>query len=83
MIELMKEKGYDFLTDVPLSYIFGVFGKKLLVKMKNEADEEYVRTRTFNFCVNLMEQDRQNTYELFTSKYYIENLITTIHYDLE
>lgn len=73
MIEMMKNKGYDFEAETPIHYIYGVLSKKVQVTIKND-DNEYVRTKIHNFCTNLLDQDREKTLELFNDKYFSEKI---------
>lgn len=79
MISLMMDKGFDYTTEVPLWYKYGVLCKKVMVHMINEKGEEFVRSKNYNFCTNLVQQDREKTLRLFFAKYY-EDLITQQEY---
>jgi tRNA(His) guanylyltransferase len=44
-IEMMKEKGFDFTTEVPTYRKYGTYLKKINIELINDAGEKYVRTR--------------------------------------
>lgn len=81
MIEMMKEKNFDHVVDIPMWYKYGILCKKILVTLKTTIGEEYIRTKMYNFTTNLLEQDRDKTLELFFAKYF-EDLIGSDKYDL-
>jgi len=82
MIQLMKsEKDFDF-DEVPMAYKFGVFGKKALHVLANEQGESYTRHKHFNFCTNLVKEDRDRTLDLFMKKDFEEELVTHDEYVL-
>ena len=68
MITMMKENGFDFLKSVPLSYKYGVFGKKILVNHEilspiGETVGETVtatRSENYNFCTNLLTKSQNS-----------------------
>jgi tRNA(His) 5'-end guanylyltransferase len=74
IIEMMKEKAFDFSSQVPFHYKYGTFCKKIAVKMVNDKGEEYMRSKSYNFCVNLIDKNRSSALELFFDKYYSDKI---------
>jgi len=85
MIQMMKENGFDPNSSdvVPLAYKYGVFCKKIeVVHINDGLGVECIRTKPYNFCTNLLEQNRERTLELFLSKYFQMSLINCEPYNL-
>lgn len=77
MIVMMKEKGFDFDTQVNLCYKFGTLCKKILITLTNDKNEQYIRSKDYNFCCNLIKEDRLKTLELFFDKYFYDKIKST------
>jgi len=82
MMQMMTDKGFDFKTEVPTWYKYGVLCKKLLIERLDENNEKFYRSVIYNFCTNLIQQDRSKTLELFFATYYSE-LIDSQRYSTE
>jgi tRNA(His) 5'-end guanylyltransferase len=77
MIKMMMDKGVDFNSTVPIWNKFGVLCKKITVEFTNDTGEKYTRSRDYNFCTDLITQDRSKTLELFFDKYFSEKIDST------
>jgi tRNA(His) guanylyltransferase len=97
MIQMMEESGFDFSMIVPISYKFGVFGKKILVRTESILPSgkaiEVVRSKNYNFCSNILSRQRDDNsdhtlvnhdkyLDILLSKTFIDNMIDTVPYDL-
>ena len=80
MIEMMMKRGFDYVNDVPISYKYGVLGKKILVTMSNEKGT-FVRSRVHNFSANLIQQNISTTLDLFFCKYFTNGLIESVEFN--
>jgi tRNA(His) 5'-end guanylyltransferase len=81
MIQMMAEKGFDYVEHVPLWYKYGILCKKQLKEFTDEDGKTYTRAKVHSFCSNLINLDKEKVLELFFAKYY-EQLIDVTEVDV-
>ena len=77
MIQMMADKGFDYVESVPLWYKYGILCKKQLVEFKDEKGGSFTRGKVYNFCVNLINVDKIMALQLFFAKYFVKLIEVT------